>query len=87
MDELTDANLKIMIFLQDIDEVMTNDNHDNITREQILLMGKLADGVVPDAILTTKTLIELIDKMELGDPISHDQIKIVGGTVIMAMKK
>lgn len=79
-----DEALDLVNLIGGIDDVMTEDCISHVTRKQILEMGRVADGKIARGKDTAVELVAILDEIKLGDPISQDQLKSVGGLVMKA---
>lgn len=63
-------------------EVMKQDLVLTVTRKQILDMGNIADGHIPDSKKTAETLVDILDEMKIEEYITQDDLKLIGGMCV-----
>jgi len=82
-----DDDIAVLDLIIGIVDVMEEDHHGTITRNQVELMGNLSKGHIQNGKQTTDLFLEICDLMKYREDLSLAQIKYIGGIVLKAQKE
>lgn len=83
-DDNEDSDL--LTCISNIIQVMKEDDFDKITRDQINLMGDIAQTEIHRSIQTTKNLLEIADMLHIYSDLSMDNLRLIGNIVLKISK-
>jgi hypothetical protein len=73
---------ELLDLMKGITDVMEEDGHTTITRDQVKDLGIVADGKINNAKESVNFLLEIIDNVGLNSPYTLDELMNLGGLVI-----